>query len=250
MAKIIIDGIETEGREGESLLDVARRVGIDIPALCHHPAVEPYGACRLCVVEVIDRGRSRITTACTYPAIWDVEVKTQSEKVRETRRLMIELLLGRAPKAKRLLELAEEYGARADRFKADDPENLCILCGLCVRVCEEVVGASAIGFQERGMNRDVGTPLNIQSEMCIGCGACAAVCPTDAIKIEDEGDTRTIAIWNTQVKLTKCPSCGRFFAPEVQLERLREKVNVECAVCPECAARGSAAKLALLKTSP
>lgn len=180
-----IDSREVKAMEGMTILEAAKSAGINIPTLCYHPALTPFGACRICSVEIVQRGRSRIVTSCVYPVEEGLVVKTKSDRVIRDRKMLIELMLAHAPKAKVIQELAHEYGVERTRFKIEDEENLCILCGLCARICEERMGKSAINFVGRGVNRKVDTPFHIQTEDCMACGACAFVCPTGAIKLED-----------------------------------------------------------------
>ncbi|RZN67156.1 MAG: 2Fe-2S iron-sulfur cluster binding domain-containing protein [Candidatus Methanolliviera hydrocarbonicum] len=175
-----IDGREVEAEEGTTLLEVARSIGIDIPTLCYHPALEPLGACRLCSVEIVKRGRKRVVTACNYPVEDGLLVRTDSPDIIEIRTMLLELLLARCPEEERIQNLAREYGVVRPRFKLEDES--CILCGLCTRVCEELVGVSAINVINRGVEREVDTPYKELSDDCIGCGLCALLCPTDAIK--------------------------------------------------------------------
>ncbi len=179
-----IDGNEVNAKEGTSIFDVAKTVGIKIPTLCYHPDLEPFGACRVCSVEITDnRGRKKIVTSCNYPVSEGLIVDTKSEKVFRTRQLLLELLLARCPNAKRIQDLAREYGIEKPSFCVVDPEEDCILCGLCARVCEELVGVSAINFANRGVEREVTAPYHTISDDCVGCGACAIVCPTDSKKV-------------------------------------------------------------------
>ncbi len=184
--KIRIDSREVEIDSGASqtILEAARHAGIRIPTLCHHPAIEPYGSCRLCTVQVEKKGRRRFVTACNYPAEEGLVVETCSAGVLAIRRMILELLLARCPNEKRIQELAAEYGVVKPRFAQEDED--CILCGLCYRICGELVGVAAINVQSRGVERKVDTPYGELSSECIACGACALVCPTSsALKREN-----------------------------------------------------------------
>ena len=181
--RIKIDGYDIETDDDGrpiTILEAARLAGINIPTLCHHPSLEAYGSCRLCTVQIEKNGRKKFVTACNYPVEEGLVVNTRSQEVIEIRKMILELLLARCPREKRLLELAGEYGIIKPRFALEDKN--CILCGLCHRVCEELVGVSAINAQNRGVSRDVNTPYGQLSEECIGCGACALVCPTKSIQ--------------------------------------------------------------------
>lgn len=221
MLKVNIDGKDVEARKGEMILNLAERTGIEIPTLCNHEAVSPYGVCRLCVVEVIKQGRSRIVASCLYPILDEnLEIKTKTEKIIKIRKTIIELLLARCPEVKILQKLAEEY--QVDKVKFNKEDKDCILCGLCVRVCSEIVKRNALGFINRGAKREVGTPYFEQSDTCIGCGSCAYVCPTECIRIEDKEGKRFLKKWNTELELNKCKTCGNYFAPDFQLEYIRD----------------------------
>lgn len=181
MVNFKLNGKEVQGEEGEYILQVAEKYGVEIPTLCFHKALEPAGMCRLCTVELFDGRRTRFVTACNYP-IWEgMEVNTDSEEVRMGRKLIVELLLARCPDVPILQELAKEYGIKEPRFKKED--DTCILCGLCVRMCERM-GNSAISLTGRGVEMKVDTPFHLQADACMACGACAFVCPTGHITHE------------------------------------------------------------------
>jgi heterodisulfide reductase subunit A-like polyferredoxin len=182
--KVTIDGITTEADDRAPLISVAEKIGVKIPTLCHHPLIEPYGACRVCMVEVHMRNRVRMVTACNYPVTDGIEVFTKTDRVRRNRTMILEWLLARCGHVPVLNALAEEYGITEPRFGRGDDD--CILCGLCVRVCSDVVGANVLGFFNRGTTREVSTAYGETSEKCIACGACAYVCPTGSISIEDD----------------------------------------------------------------
>ncbi|MBK5100785.1 MAG: FAD-dependent oxidoreductase [Desulfobacteraceae bacterium] len=177
-----INGKEVQGEKGKTILQVAKKYGIEIPTLCHHEALEPAGMCRLCTVELFDGRRTRFVTACNYPVWQDMEVFTDTEAVHKGRRLIVELLLARCPDVPIIVDLAAKYGIKEPRFKKGDDD--CILCGLCVRICERM-GNSAISLTGRGLDMKVDTPFHVQTEVCMGCGACVSVCPTGRIKLED-----------------------------------------------------------------
>jgi len=177
-----LNGQEVQGEKGEYILQVAERYSVEIPTLCHHKALEPAGMCRICTVELYDGSRTRFVTACNYP-IWEgMEVKTDTEAVHQGRKLIVEMLFARCHDVPVIKDLAKVYGIKEPRFKKEDDD--CILCGLCVRVCERM-GYSAISLTGRGVDMQVDTPFHIQTDVCAACGACASVCPTGHIKLED-----------------------------------------------------------------
>ena len=182
MSKILlqIDGREVEAKEGTTILEAARSVGIFIPTLCHHDKLEPYGACRICVVEVNARGRTNLVAACLHPVEQDLVVRTRSEKVDKTRKILLEQFLAHAPDAPALQDLAQEYGADKNRFEKES--SFCILCGLCVRYCTEVKKKNAIGFFDRGTSREISFIPEIASKECWNCKECFPLCPTSYLQ--------------------------------------------------------------------
>lgn len=177
-----INGQKVEAKEGWTILETARHYGIHIPTLCYHETVSATGACRLCVVEAKEGERTSVVVSCVYPVKENIEVSTDTDRIKNVRRWILEMLLSECPGSKEIAELAKEYGVKNTRFKIEDPEEQCILCGLCVRVCEEVVGARAISFGSRGISKHIATPYMIPSKACIACGSCLTVCPTGAMK--------------------------------------------------------------------
>jgi bidirectional [NiFe] hydrogenase diaphorase subunit len=175
MVNLIIDGQAVEAEEGWTILEAAKYYGIDIPALCYYEGLTPTSACRVCVVEIIRGGRTRLSASCSYPVEEGIEVRTNSKRVKKARKMIIELLLASCPNSRTLQCLASQYGVTEIRFKSED--RGCILCGLCVRMCEEQMQAGAIGFVYRGVGREVAMPFHTKHEACRECGACLYICP-------------------------------------------------------------------------
>ena len=235
--KITIDGRQVEAEKGEYLLGVALRNGFAIPTLCHNDSVSPDGRCRVCMCEIRWQpgGWSKMVTSCLYPVDEGLIVETRSEKVLLVRKTVLELLLARNPEAEGLPELAAEYGIEKSRYGADTEYGKCILCGLCVRTCREVVGVEALGFWNRGVTKKVGPAFMEPSPVCIGCGACAFVCPTGHILMTEKGDERKI--WGKTFKLERCGKCGKFYAPKFELEWMSKVTGVpyeKLVICPDC----------------
>jgi NADH dehydrogenase/NADH:ubiquinone oxidoreductase subunit G len=177
-----IDGQSVQAREGWTVLETARQYGIHIPTLCFHPAVQPMGSCRLCVVETRQNGSSRVVASCITPVLAGVEVLTHSEEVQNVRRWVLEMLLAACPASHPIRELAREHGVTSTRFTVEHPEDACARCGLCVRACDEVVGVRAISLGNRGVFKEVTAPYHQRSTVCIRCGTCLYVCPTGAME--------------------------------------------------------------------
>ncbi|MGD0022304.1 MAG: 2Fe-2S iron-sulfur cluster-binding protein [Smithellaceae bacterium] len=236
MVNLTIDDKKITTQKDTMILEAARAAGIDIPTLCAHESVSRSGACRLCVVEVKKGNRSKIVTSCLYPAEEGIVVETKSERVLNVRRLVLELLLARNPESGVIADLAKKLDVTSQpRFTPDTDKGKCILCRSCVRVCEEVVGVSAIGLSCRGSEKKVGPPYNEESAVCIGCGACAFICPTGHIEMETTGDKRII--WGRTFKMQSCDVCGRYFAPVDQLKYISKITGVplkELAICMDC----------------
>jgi bidirectional [NiFe] hydrogenase diaphorase subunit len=215
MPTVTIDDKACAAEVGETILEVARRNGVWIPTLCCHPALEPYASCRLCMVE-IDRGSWwQMVTACNYPVRGDLAVRVDSQRALRARQGVMRLLLARAPESPELQELAARLGIQSADFPTVTvAEGNCILCGLCVRVCEERIGTSAISLSGRGAERKVSAPFNEPSGDCILCGACAAVCPVGTIRYEVHGDEVELVPFGTKGPVQRCAGCGAVLAAE------------------------------------
>ena len=239
MVTLTINGREIKAAEGTTVLNAARDNNINIPTLCVNESVAPYGACRLCMVEVTRGKRQRIVASCLYEVAEGLVVDTESEKVAGIRRIAIELLLARCPKSPEVIEMAEKLGVTETRFKIEDEENKCVLCALCTRVCHEVVGQSAISLVNRGTEREVALPFYEDAKACIACGSCVYICPTQAIQMEDKDGKRTITWPNSkqEFKLRRCDKCGSYWVPEKQLKFMANKAGISMdrfEFCPDC----------------
>jgi len=208
MVRLTIDNKTIEVDEGLTILEAAREAGIEIPTLCYHPALIPYGSCRLCSVEIISRNISRIAVSCTYPVEEGMEVKTNSEIIAKGRKMIVEYLLSKSPNVKEIQDLAKRMGIVKPRFSLEESD--CILCGLCARACKEIVGIGAISIAHRGYKREMKPPFDAPSSVCIGCGTCTTICPTGAIKLEKIANTPLTHDWASEYKKRRCRICGDY----------------------------------------
>jgi bidirectional [NiFe] hydrogenase diaphorase subunit len=201
MIKMTMNNLEIQAEEGWTILEAAKFYGLEIPTLCYNEGLSNYGACRLCLVEIGERPNSKLVSSCTYPCEEGLVVHTDTNRVLEARRMMIELMLSTAPGSKIIQDLASLYGVKQMRFKVRNEE--CIYCGLCTRMCAEQMDARAIGFQNRGHKRKISTPFNEPSYECRLCGACMYICP--ACQLRCQGPDADTAICNACLNMD--PTC-------------------------------------------
>ena len=220
--EINIDGKVYSSDGNETILELALRKGIEIPHLCYKSGFEPIGRCRMCLVEVIDRKRSKIVSSCQFPVKDGIEVRTDTEEIKAMRKDIIMLLYLKSPENNEVKKLAAQYGVAAPLRYVDDTSDDCILCGLCVEACK-TLGTSAISMVGRGTTKKVSTPYDDESLDCIGCNSCAEVCPTNAIKTVDKDGKRTI--WNRTFDLVKCEICGKYFTTEETFQYVEKSLN-------------------------
>ena len=182
MPKITIDGIDFEAPKGWTILETAKFLGIEIPTLCYNEGLSVWGGCRLCIVEIGAGENTKLVTSCTYPASEGLIVRTATKRVVETRKMILELLISQCPTSKVLQDMAAKMGLNQVRFKPKW-EN-CFYCGLCVRICEEQMMATAIGFANRGDKVKITTPFDKTSEECRRCGGCIYICPACTMRCD------------------------------------------------------------------
>jgi NADH dehydrogenase/NADH:ubiquinone oxidoreductase subunit G len=177
-----IDGRKVQAKPDWTILETAQFNHIHIPTLCFHPAIKPWGSCRLCVVETRYGKRAQIAPSCLTKPVRELEVLTDSPRVRNVRKWVLEMLLAECPGSREIRDLAAQHGVTSTRFRIDDPHEECLRCGRCVAVCSEVVGVQALTFGSRGVKKQLETPYRIPNSACIGCGCCVSVCPTGALQ--------------------------------------------------------------------
>jgi len=253
MITLTIDGKKVQAAEKATIMDVAKEEGIEIPTLCHNEDLEPYGVCRVCVVEVTRGQRKRVVASCTYPVEEGIVVNTKSERSLNVRRGVVELFLARHPNVKVMQELAVRMGITGPNPRFDLENDYCILCGQCVRTCREIVGANAINFAERGTTRRVSSPFDETALNCIACGSCVYICPTKIITMKDVEDAgvvhpdgrdslgprRIVHNWKVNLPMEKCRVCKRPFTTKAKLQFMRTSAKdplpyEELAICPTC----------------
>ena len=223
---ITIDGKICECEAGEYLLDVARRNKVTIPSLCgSKSSLRGRGCCRVCIVEVIEKGRSKVVASCIYPIEGECEVSTNSERIVQQRAMIFALLNRLAPDAKIITSMAKAFKAPdLERLEPNAEGGTCILCGLCVEACD-ALGTGAIAAMRRGIDKEIDTAYSAPASACIGCKSCANVCPTDTIAV-DEDDARLI-IWDQSFELAHCEVCGEVLGTVASLEHAAKIADVE-----------------------
>ena len=209
MISLTINSLSVSVEEGTTLLEASRSIGFPVPTLCHMDGLSPYGACRLCVVEIGEGPNAKLVTACTYPAEEGLKVRTASSRVIKARKMILELLLASCLQSKTIQDLASAHGVRRQRFRQEYED--CILCGLCVRMCEEQMMAKAIGFRGRGQNRSIGTPFDVQSDLCKLCGGCMYVCPACQLRCT-----------YTEPEMAVCGGCENLSPPCIEKEQFND----------------------------
>ncbi|MFC1794129.1 2Fe-2S iron-sulfur cluster-binding protein [Planctomycetota bacterium] len=209
MITLKINGLNVSVEKGSTLLEAARFLGFPIPTLCHMDGLSPYGACRLCVVEIGEGSKAKLVSSCTYPVEEGLTVRTASERVLRARKMILELLLASCPQSKVIQDLASAHGIRQQRFNQEHED--CILCGLCVRMCEEQMMAKAIGFRGRGENRSIGTPFDIKSDVCRLCGGCIYICPACQLRCT-----------YTEPEKAICGGCANLIPPCIEKDNFND----------------------------
>jgi bidirectional [NiFe] hydrogenase diaphorase subunit len=209
MVDLSINNLPVSVEEGTTLLEAAQFLNFPIPTLCHMEGLTPYGACRLCLVEIGEGPGAKLVTSCTYPVQQGLRVRTATERVIRARRMVIELLLASCPQSKTIQDLASAHGVGRQRFKQEHED--CILCGRCVRMCEEQMAAKAIGFRGRGEGRGIGTPFDARSEVCRLCGACMYVCPACQLRCTFNESEKAV-----------CGGCANLQPPCLDKEKFTE----------------------------
>jgi bidirectional [NiFe] hydrogenase diaphorase subunit len=220
MITLTLNGLEVSVEKGATLLEAATFLGFPILTLCHMEGLSPYGACRLCVVEIGEGAEARLVTSCTYPATEGLKVRTGSSRVLQARRMVLELLLASCPQSKTIQDLASAHGIRRQRFRQEHED--CILCGRCVRMCEEQMMAKAIGSRGRGQKRSIGTPFDIKSDVCRQCGGCIYVCPACQLRCT-----------YTQPEKAICGGCANLSPPCVEKDSFDDMMcyMTPCVAC-------------------
>ena len=206
MIELTINGLPVSVDHGSTLLEAATFLGFPVPTLCHMEGLSPYGACRLCVVEVGAGKDAKLVTSCTYLAQEGLRVRTASNRVVRARRMILELFLASCPQSKVIQDLASAHGVNQQRFRQEHED--CILCGLCARMCKEQMAAGAIGFRGRGERRTLGTPFDTSSELCRLCGGCMYVCPACQLRCTYTDPERAI-----------CGGCANLGPPCLEKEQ-------------------------------
>lgn len=234
MVTLTINQKRVKVEEGTYLLAAIRKAGFEITTLCNHEGLEPWGACRMCLVDITKKpwnGWKKMVVSCMYPVEEGLIVETETKRVVEARRVVIDLLLARCPNAPLIQDMAESLGVERTSYEKNEEETDCILCGLCTRVCDHI-GVSAISSVGRGWGREIAPPFNEAPPDCIGCLACAEICPTQCIPFENSDSRRMI--WGKEFEMQRCPECGRAYITKAQAEYYDGKNGVLASYFEKC----------------
>jgi len=220
MITLKVNNLDVTVEEGTTILEAAKFFGFPIPTLCFMEGLSPYGACRLCIVEIGEGKNTKVVSSCTYPVQEGLVVRTASARIVKARKMIIELLLATCPQSKIIQDIAAANEVRQQRFRQEHED--CILCGLCVRMCDEQMVAKAIGFQGRGENRRLGTPFDVKSEVCRLCGGCIYVCPACSLRCTYNEPDKAI-----------CGGCANLAPPCVEKDKFDDMMCYmdPCAAC-------------------
>lgn len=227
MATLEVDGRRVTVPDDATVLDAARAAGVHVPTLCQFDGLEPWGGCRLCVVDLWRPGWDddwfKMVTACNHPVADGFKIFTSTQRVIETRRVVLDLLLARCPETPLVRDLAAEHGVDRTSYVPNPEPTDCILCGLCTRVCDHI-GVSAISSVNRGWGREIAPPFHEPPPDCVGCLACAEICPTDYIPYTDSNLRREI--WGREFEMLRDPKTGRAVITKAQAEHFAARSGV------------------------
>lgn len=227
MPTLTINGRQVAVAEDATILDAAREAGAEVPTLCQFNGLEPWGGCRLCVVDMSMAGWDddwfKVVTACNHPVEEGMTVVTDSERIIETRRVVLDLLLARCPETPLIQGLARDHGINQTSYEPNPEPDDCILCGLCTRVCDHI-GVSAISSVSRGWGREIAPPFHQAPPDCIGCLACAEICPTDCIPYSTSNSKREI--WGKEFEMLRDPRTGEAVITKAQAEHFSQRSGV------------------------
>jgi NADH dehydrogenase/NADH:ubiquinone oxidoreductase subunit G len=227
MPTLTVNGRRVTVAEDATILDAALEAGAEVPTLCQFNGLEPWGGCRLCVVDMSmarwDDDWFKVVTACNHPVEEGMTVVTDSERIIETRRVVLDLLLARCPETPLIQGLARDHGINQTSYAPNPEPDDCILCGLCTRVCDHI-GVSAISSVNRGWGREIAPPFHQAPPDCIGCLACAEICPTDCIPYSTSNSKREI--WGKEFEMLRDPRTGEAVITKAQAKHFSQRSGV------------------------
>jgi predicted molibdopterin-dependent oxidoreductase YjgC len=237
LINLTINGRPTAVPYDTPLLTACRDAGVDVPTLCHNDNVAAYGVCRICSVEVNEGRKTRVVPSCVYTVRREIAVQTDSPRIHRHRAMLLNLLLARCPDEEPIQKLAAQYGVLAPHPRFQKKNDDCILCGLCVQICRDIVGVAALGFEGRGFERRAVSPFDAENPVCIACGACAFACPTQCIEFGEAGGKRWLKRWHREVDMLVCEKCGNYWLPDALSHQFAKRMGIDPAslnVCTNC----------------